>query len=276
MISTILSTVTSVRDGVGTSFDNLTTPQQKWLVRAISLGLVLLLWEIAGRMLGPILFAPISMVIPTYLDLALSGPMIPTLIGSIQEMLIGYGLAVLFAVPIGLLMGRSSLAERTIEPWVSAFFVTSTSALLPLLILLVGSGFYMRITVVWLACVWHILLNIYHGAKGVDEEYLDVGRSFNVSRYKMFKSITLPATMPYVMAGLRMGLSRSLRGIILAETYILVGYGGLIGEYGNQSVTTEPVLALILTIMILGSGGATLLEKLQERFIPWADTDPSL
>lgn len=261
---------------ISRAFGTLSRTQKRYAVQILSILIVASVWEIVGQQLGTVLFAPLSEVIPTYIDLALSGPMIPILLGSLREMFLGYALAVAFAVPTGLVMGRVSVAEKTIEPWVSAAFVTSTSALLPVLIIFLGIGFKLRLTVVFLACVWHILLNVYHGSKGVSEEYLDVGRSFDLPQWKMFASITLPATLPFLAAGLRMGLGRALRGIILAETYILVGYGGLIGMFGNQSISTAPVLALILTIMFLGSGLTTVLEKLQERFMPWADTDPSL
>ena len=267
---------TTNRTFVSQTVGNLSRTQKQWAVKLLSIFIVAGVWEFLGQQLGVVLFAPLSEVIPTYIDLALNGPMIPTLLGSLQEMFLGYALAVAVAVPTGLVMGRVSVVEKTIEPWVSAAFVTSTSALLPVLIIFLGIGFKLRLTVVFLACVWHILLNVYHGSKGVSEEYLDVGRSFDLPRWKMFANITLPATLPFLAAGLRMGLGRALRGIILAETYILIGYGGLIGNYGNQSISTAPVLALILTIMFLGSGLTTVLEKLQERFMPWADTDPSL
>jgi NitT/TauT family transport system permease protein len=261
---------------VSSPLDSLSTKRKKHVIQALSLVVVALLWELTGQALGAVLFAPLSEVIPTYIDLAVNGEMFPVLGGTLRDMLIGYGLAVLFAVPTGLVMGRSMVADKTLNPWVSAMFVTSTSALLPMLIIIFGIGLQFRIVIVWLACVWHILLNVYHGAKGVDQMYVDVGRSFDVSSPRMFLTITLPATLPYVMAGLRMGISRAIRGVILAETYIIVGYGGLIATYGRQSITTESVLALILTIMFLGFALNNGLERLQQRFIPWADTDPSM
>jgi len=148
--------------------------------------------------------------------------------------------------------------------------------MLPFLLTLFGIGPTVRIIIIILACVWHILLNVYHGTKGVSKEFLDVAESFNTSKYVKYRSVVLPATLPYVMAGLRMGIARAFRGLILAETYILVGYGGLIGEFGSQSISTAPVLALILTIMFLGTFFTTGLERLQDYFLPWADADPSI
>lgn len=191
---------------VSRKFSTLSRKQKRYTVQILSLILVASAWEIIGQQLGVVLFAPLSEVIPRYIDLALNGPMLPTLIGSLREMFLGYALAVAVAVPTGLVMGRVKAVEKTLDPWVSAAFVTSTSALLPVLIIFLGIGFKLRLTVVFLACVWHILINVYHGSKGVSEEYLDVGRSFDLPKWKMFANITLPATLPFLAAGLRMGL----------------------------------------------------------------------
>jgi len=83
--------------------------------------------------------------------------------------------------------------------------------------------------------------------------------------------------LPLLVAGLRMGITRAIRGFILAETYIRTGYGGFIMDVGNQSISTAPVLALIINIMILGYVSRKLLELAENRLAPWAsDMDTSL
>lgn len=231
---------------------------------------VIVLWEVVGQSLGENLFAPFSLVVETYIELLNRGQMVPLLAKSLSEMFMGFGLAVLFAVPVGLLMGRNVVMEKLLDPWVSALFATSTSALLPLLIVMIGIDLPFRLTVIWLACVWHILLNVYHGAQGVDQELLDVGRSFDASSLKIFRDVTLPAVLPFLVAGLRMGITRAIRGFILAETYIRTGYGGYLMDFGQQALSTAPVLALIINIMLLGYVLRKLLDKAQNVLAPWA------
>lgn len=250
--------------------NSLTDTQTKVIVQIGAVAIALVLWEIAGRALGETLFAPFSAVVASYIELATTADMYGLLLESLTDMAIGFGLAVAFAVPVGLLMGRSGAFDHILTPWVSAFFATSTSALLPLLIVLLGIDIAFRISVIWLACVWHILLNLYHGARGVDQEMINVGRSFDASSLKIFKDITLPAVLPFLVSGLRMGITRAIRGFILAETYIRTGYGGFIQDIGNQVISTAPVLALILNIMILGYVLRKLLEIAEKQLAPWA------
>ncbi|WP_251328114.1 ABC transporter permease [Haloplanus pelagicus] len=269
----------AVRDipAFGGWFGTLSRRQKKSIVQITAVLAVLLLWEAVGQALGANLFAPFTEVVASYIDLFQRGAMVDRLIKSVTEMFMGFGLAVAFAVPVGLLMGRSRRFDSIMTPWVSAFFATSTSALLPLLIVVLGIDLPFRITIIWLACVWHILLNLYHGARGVNQELIDVGQSFDASSLKIFKDITLPAVIPFLVAGLRMGLTRAIRGFILAETYIRTGYGGFIMDVGNQSISTAPVLALIINIMLLGYVTRRLLDMAQEWLAPWAsDMDTAL
>ena len=244
-------------------------------VQLIALAVFLTLWEIVGSVLPSTLFAPFSDVAIAYVELA-QGPMFELGLQTLREMLMGFGLAVAFAVPVGLIMGRSRIADKMINPWVQAFFATATSALLPLLIIVFGIDLAFRLSIVWLACVWHILINIYHGARSVDKHLVDVGRSFDISTVTFYRSIILPAIMPFTIAGLRMGLTRSIRGIILAEFYIATGYGGLLRQYSQESADLAPVLALALTIMVFGYGLRVGLEKLQFWLFPWSDADAAM
>lgn len=262
----------AVRDyaDIGVRFDSLDAGHQKPVVQITAVVLALILWESVGRALGANLFAPFSDVIGSYIELMQRGRMWSLLINSITEMAIGFALAVAFAVPVGLLMGRSKTFDSIMDPWVSAFFATSTSALLPLLIVVVGIDLPFRIAIIWLACVWHILLNLYHGARGVNQELINVGKSFDASSFKVFKDITLPAVVPFLVSGLRMGITRAIRGFILAETYIRTGYGGFLMDMGNQAISTAPVLALIINIMLLGYVSRKLLDRVQDWLAPWA------
>jgi ABC-type nitrate/sulfonate/bicarbonate transport system permease component len=247
--------------------------QLRNIVRISTLATIIVLWEITGYMLQDILWAPFSTTIVTLVELATTSDMLELLLGTVQEMFLGYSLAVLVAVPVGLAMGQSDIVEELVEPWVSALFVTATSSLLPLLIVMFGTGLEMRIIIVWISSVFHILLNIYHGSENVGEEFLDVAHSFGLSRYQTFKSIVFPGTLPYIIAGLRMGIGRAIQGIILAETYVIVGFGGYLHDIGYQSITMDPVMAAVLVIMVLAFTLRNVLTKAQDLLIPWSDAE---
>lgn len=250
-----------------------TDRQLRAIVRIGTLALILILWEITGRVLSSVLWAPFSEVVRSYIHIATTSNMLSLLVGTLEEMFIGFALAVLVAVPLGLAMGQSDVIEELFEPWVSALFVTATSSLLPLLIVMFGPTAQMRIIIVWISSVFHILLNIYHGSENVSSSYLDVGRSFDLSRYERFKNIVLPGTLPYIIAGLRMGIGRAIQGIILAETYVIVGFGGFLHDLGYQSVTMAPILAAVVTIMLLAFVLRNSLTMAQQRLIPWTEAE---
>lgn len=266
------------RRGPVETFTALPERKQQWIVRLIALVVIVLVWEVIGRSIGNLFLAPLSDVIPAYIDFALGNEatgidavMFPLLVNALWEMFIGFALAVVIAIPVGLMMGRNRVLEELFNPWVSAMFVTSTASLLPLFIILFGIRLKFRLAIVFVSCVWFIMLNTYHGAKGVDRNYIDVGTTFNANRVKQFRDIILPGTLPYMFAGLRMGLIHALRGIILAETFISTGYGGLIHDFGVQTADTKYVLALILTIMVFGYVLRISLEKTQDVLFPWSE-----
>lgn len=250
-----------------------TDRQLRNIVRIVTLVVVLGLWEITGHMLHDVLWAPFTTTAETFIRLATTTNMFELLLGTLQEMLIGYGLAVAVALPVGLAMGQSNVVEEIVDPWVSALFVTATSSLLPLLIVMFGTGSEMRIIIVWISSVFHILLNIYHGSENVSGQYLDVAHSFDLSQYETFKNIVFPGTMPYIMAGLRMGIGRAIQGIILAETYVIVGFGGYLHDVGYQSVTMDPILAAVFLIMLLAFVLRNVLTEIQNRLIPWTEVE---
>lgn len=253
------------------SFRRMPENRQRWIVRIVTFVLVVTIWEAIGQMLGSLFFAPLSEVIPTYIEMATDGEMFSLLLNTLKEMFIGFIVATAVGLPIGLLMGRSLMFEELLNPWISAFFVTATASLLPLFVVLFGIDFNFRLAIIFWGTVWYVLLNTYHGAKGVDTEYLDVGRTFEASPLKVYTDIVIPGTLPFIFAGLRIGLIHSLRGVILAETFIHFGYGGLIAQYANLSANTRFVLALILTIMVLGYVLRLSLEKIEDYLFPWTE-----
>ena len=165
-------------------------------------------------------------------------------------------------------MGRSRLLDALLHPWLSMFVVTSVAALVPLFVLLFGTGFWFRAAIVFVASVWYLMLTVYHGSRGIDPRYLDVGRSFGAGRLKRFWKIMLPALYPYLITALRIGLVHAIRAMVVAEMFIILGYGGLIYRAG-YSLTTTPLLALLMTLMLVGMAANAVLRHTARALAPW-------
>lgn len=234
------------------------------------LGLALLLaaWEIAGRALGPALLAPPSSVAFQFADQLRQGEMLRELSGSLRQMAIGFAAACIFGMPLGAVMGRSGVADAIFRPWVSMFVVTSTAALIPLFILLLGTGLMLRVTIVFLASVWYITLTTYNGARGISAQQVAVARSFSATPWQIFWKLTMPALYPYLLTGARIGLVHAIRAMVLAEMFVIIGYGGLMHRAG-LAVDTAPLLGLLVTLMIVSLALNALLGAAGRRLAPW-------
>lgn len=237
-----------------------------------TLGFALLLgaWEIAGRIAGPALLAPPSSVVVEYVGLLRQGDMLRELSVSLRQMALGFIAACVIGMPLGAIMGRSAVADAIFRPWVSMFVVTSTAALIPLFILFLGTGLMLRVTIVFLASVWYITLTTYNGARGISPQQIAVARSFSASRLQIFWKVTVPALYPYLLTGARIGLVHAIRAMVLAEMFVIIGYGALMNRSG-LSLDTGQLLALLMTLMIVSLSFNWLLGAAGRWLAPWYD-----
>ena len=141
-------------------------------------GIILVGWEIAGRMLGDMLLSPPSTVLSLLISILAEGRALRELVNSMGQMLLGFALACLIGMPLGTMMGRVRFIDALVHPWVSMLVVTSVAALVPIVILLLGTGVAMRVAIVFLGSVGYVLLTAYHGARGIDTKLVDAARSF--------------------------------------------------------------------------------------------------
>jgi NitT/TauT family transport system permease protein len=241
---------------------------QRVSLQLAGIAITLVVWEVVGRIMGDALFAPFSVVVKEYLALLRDGTMLAELAGSIQQMLVGFGLACVVGIPLGIAMGRSRVCDVIFHPWVSMFVVISVAALVPLFLLVFGSGFAFRASIVFMASAWYVVLTTYHGARGVDPRYLDVARSFAASRVVLFWKVLMPALYPYLITGARIGLVHAIRAMVVAEMYVIVGYGGLIHKTG-LNMSTAPLLGLLITLMVVSLLATTALRMAGRRLAPW-------
>ena len=237
--------------------------------------LALALWELIGRAVGAELFAPPSVVLPEFVALVRQGQIIVELAASLRQMIVGFALACMIGVTVGIAMGRSRICDGLFHPWLSMFVVTSVAALVPIFVLLFGTGFWFRVAIVFVASVWYVMLTVYHGARVVEPRFIDVGHSFGAGPLRSFRSILLPALYPYIMTALRIGLIHAIRAMVVAEMFVILGYGGMIYRAGYQP-STAPLLALLMTLMLVSVGVNEMLRLAGRKLAPWYDEQMGL
>lgn len=233
-------------------------------LRLLSLAAVLTIWQLVGVRMPLQTSYPSAIIQAAYETMA--SDVLPAFVDTATGFAVGYLIAVVLGVPIGLLMARSRIVELALKPYVFALNATPRIAFIPLLILWLGLTFQMRVAVVVMSGIFPIMVNTYLGAKEVDRELLDTGLAFDASRHQMLKTIVFPASLPYTFAGLRIGMGRSLIGIIVAEIESsVIGVGHLI-DYNAQ---TLQIAEMFVPIIMLGVF-SILFTAMLVRFERWA------
>ena len=238
------------------------------LLRLFGIAIVLTAWEVVGRVLGDALFAPLSAVVPTFWAYLIEGEMVAKLVGSLRHMAVGYVLACVIGMPLGAAMGRSRIIDLLVHPWISMLVVSSVAALVPIFMLLFGTGIEMRIAIVFVATIGYVTLTAYHGARGVDPKMVDVARAFSTSPLDLYRKVILPALFPYLITGAELGLIHAIRAMVVAEMFVIVGYGGLIFDTG-LSISTAPLMAYLALLMMVSIGLTSLLRLAGRTVAPW-------
>lgn len=229
-------------------------------------------WELYARAVlrEEVLLPPPSAAFRGLVEITFGGPLIPALLGSLQLLLVGFGLAAAVGFVLGVVIGRYRKVDQTISPFVNALYATPIIALVPLVLVWFGFGFAGRVVVVFLASFFPLLINVAAGVRDAPGELIEVARSFGVSREtELLRRVVLPAATPFIIAGLRLAIGRGIVGMAVAEVYLrLGGIGALITEYGS-AFRTDLLIAAIVPLPLLALALTWLLAIAERRFSYW-------
>ena len=244
----------------------------EWLVRLISLAVVLALWEILGRRANKALFAPPSAVLGAAADMIGSGELWRYLSGSLQVLAIGFVLSLAIGIPLGIAIARSRIVHFALDWYVDAFNSTPNVALEPLMTLIFGFDTTAKVLVVVFSSVFAVIVNTEQGVRNVDRRLLEVARSFRSSERQLWADVIVPSALPYIAAGLRLAVGRALVGMVVAEFFTsITGIGYLIVRY-NNSFQPDHLLVPIVVVMALGIVLTRITRAIEQRIAPWTRT----
>ena len=244
-----------------------------WVVRALSVIVVLGGWEVLGAQVNPVFLSTPSRIVTALLALVRNGQIFEALQISLVGIALGFGAAVVVGVPVGILMGRSRTAEAALEPWVNALYVTPRVALIPLLLIWFGIGFEAQVVVIFLSSVFPLIVNSYAGVREISSSLVDTARSFCADERQLFYEVVVPASAPFIMTGLRLGIGQAVIGMIVAQMFLaLSGLGKLLVNYGDF-YKTDYVFAVVIVIAVLGVALTEGVKILERRFVHWKETE---
>lgn len=242
------------------------------LITTASILVVLAFWEITGRRMNPIFASYPSAIVRKFGVQVRSGLLPEALLDSLQPLLLGFLLAALIGIPVGLLVGRYRSADAALGVYVTAGYAMPLVALIPLFMLWFGLGFTVKVAVVVVMTVFPIVINTRAGVRAVPRSLIEVGQSFMASEAAIIRKIILPATVPHIMTGLRLGIGRAVIAIVIAEFFTAIG--GLGGQImlAGQRFDTAGLFVPVTVLMVLGVGFTRLVGWLETRAAPWART----
>ncbi len=226
-------------------------------------------WELFGRDINPVFGSYPSAIAAAFVELARSGQLAAALQESLRPFLAGYALAILVGVPLGLVIGRFRAVEAALGLYVTAGYAMPLVALVPLLILWLGLGFAVKVAVVFLMALFPICINTWLGVRAVPKSLIEVGHAFVAPDAVILRRIVLPATLPYIMAGIRLAVGRAVVAMVIAEFFTTIsGLGAIIINSANN-FDTATMFVPIVVLMVLAIGLNALIGWVEHRIAPW-------
>ncbi len=198
-----------------------------------------------------------------------TGNIWPHLATSALELALGLAGAILIGVPLGLVCGRYRLLSYAVAPFVSALNATPQIALLPLVVLWVGTGLAARVFIIFLLAVLPLFISAYAAVRTTEPRLLTVARSFAASEAFVFRSVIVPSAVPFLLAGLRLAVGRAMIGIVVGElTGAAKGVGFMINRAGSL-FDTDVVFVGVLTIVAAGLALTVAIRRLERAVGVW-------
>ena len=241
----------------------------RWVITVASVAVVLIIWEIVGRQINPVFGSYPTAIAAAFWELLISGQLGAALYDSLRPFVLGYGLAIVVGIPVGLVVGRFRVAEAALGLYVTAGYAMPLVALVPLLILWLGLGFGVKVAVVFLMSLFPIIINTWLGVVAVPKTLIEVGKSFVAPDLVILRRIILPATLPYIMAGLRLAVGRAVVAMVIAEFFTTIsGLGAVIINSANNFDTATMFVPIII-LMAMAVGLNWLIGWVERRVAPW-------
>ena len=236
------------------------------LPAAFSLIIWAAIWELVGRYGGIDLIPPLSQIFAAAIELATLSKFHKALALTGEAFAIGLGLAILIGIPAGIFMGLSRVAANMGNLWVNIFISAPLSAFVPALMPLLGIGQTTVVATVFLFSVWVILIDTQAGIRTVNRSLVDMARSFGATRWQIYYKVMFLAALPEILTGLRRGVIRGARGVIIGQLIVaLIGFGELFDLYlGNFLM--DRFWALVFIIFGLAFVLVQAMVMLEQKF----------
>jgi ABC-type nitrate/sulfonate/bicarbonate transport system permease component len=244
------------------------------LVRTLAVVIAVTAWEGLARSgtVSPLFLSSPTQVVNKLAELFATGAIWPHVRATGQEALLGFGLALIVGVPIGVAMGRVAFVRHALEPFVAALYSSPSVAFLPLLILWLGIGLWSKVVLVFAGAVVVLIVNTETGVANVEPRLLEMARSFTAREWQVLMKVVLPSAAPFILAGVRLAIGRVLIMVVVAELYASTAGVGYLIFQGAAMYDATLVFAGVTLIACVGILSSQVLRTVERRLAPWRQT----
>ncbi len=230
-----------------------------------------LLWELVGQAGLTFFVPPLSEVISTLFTVMQTAAFQKALYETAYAFLAGVFFAIAIGIPVGILMGKNRLLDELLLPWVNVFLSAPLTALVPVLMVLFGFGMKAIIITTTLFAIWIIILNARAGVKQINRSLVEMANSFGASSWDAFSKIYFWAALPEILGGVRIGIIRAVKGVIIGQLLIsIVGFGALFELYSANFLMSH-FWAVLIVLFALAFTISEFLAYLERRVSYYAD-----
>ncbi len=229
----------------------------------------LIIWQFVGSngIINPLFISYPSQIATSLLYFFSSGFIYSHIFISMQEFLIGYIVAILLGVLVGILIGWYKLIYGFTNIFIIVLYVTPVVAFIPLLMLWLGITLWSKIVIVALFAFFPIVINTSTGIKATNPEFVKVARSFGANDFKLFTTVAIPSSFPYILSGMRLAAGRALIGVVVSELYGSQGGLGYLLTLFGSTFQTDRLMASIFIITLIGVTVIGIIQLIEKRLV---------
>jgi NitT/TauT family transport system permease protein len=234
---------------------------------------ILALWEGVVRVFAPSYVATPSGILQAFPRVVSDPEFLQAAATTMTAVVIGLLIAGVLGTVIGLAMGRSRGVEYSLRYYVNSLFTMPMIAVLPLLSLWFGHTSGARLALIVFVAFFSIVVNVADGARSVPTEYLEVSQAFRSGRIRTLFEVVLPASTPYLFAGIRLAAGRALTGAVIADFFLAIPGLGYYILYNSRSFHHNEAFVAVIVLMAGGVGFDALVSWSARRLLPWLRLD---
>jgi len=198
-----------------------------------------------------------------------TGAIWPPLGVSAGAFALGLGLAIVAALPLGVLLGRSATLSALLDPFITAFNATPRLVFLPLVMLWLGLGLWSKVVIVFIGALFPLLINTYEGVRNADKLLINVVRSFGADEWAIARLVIVPNALPYIVVGLRLAIGRAVLGVVVAEFFGSAEGLGVVMVRAASSYHVDIVFAGLIIFAALSLVMTAMVKLVEDRLQRW-------